>query len=40
MDTVIARLGKPHGIKGEFTVEVRTDRPEEQIGRASCRERV
>lgn len=31
MDTVIARLGKPHGIKGEFTVEVRTDRPEERF---------
>lgn len=31
MDTVIARLGKPHGIKGEFTVEVRTDRPNERL---------
>lgn len=31
MDTVLARLGKPHGIKGEFTVEVRTDRPEERL---------
>ncbi|MGO0603822.1 ribosome maturation factor RimM [Brevibacterium linens] len=31
MDTVIARLGKPHGIKGEITVEVRTDRPEERL---------
>lgn len=31
MDTVIARLGKPHGIKGEFTVEVRTDRPEDRF---------
>ena len=31
MDTVIARLGKPHGIKGEFTVEVRTDRPEDRL---------
>ncbi|QQB14030.1 ribosome maturation factor RimM [Brevibacterium casei] len=31
MDTVIARLGKPHGIRGEFTVEVRTDRPEERL---------
>ncbi|AOP54288.1 MAG: ribosome maturation factor RimM [Brevibacterium aurantiacum] len=31
MDTVIARLGKPHGIKGEFTVEVRTDRPDERL---------
>ncbi|GAA1852561.1 ribosome maturation factor RimM [Brevibacterium marinum] len=31
MDTVIARLGKPHGIRGEFTVEVRTDRPDERF---------
>src|SRR5699024_6946373 len=31
MDTVIARLGKPHGIRGEFTVEVRTDRPEDRL---------
>lgn len=31
MDTVLARLGKPHGIKGEFTVEVRTDRPDERL---------
>lgn len=31
MDTVIARLGKPHGIKGEFTVEVRTDSPDERF---------
>ncbi|WP_453984402.1 ribosome maturation factor RimM [Brevibacterium casei] len=31
MDMVIARLGKPHGIRGEFTVEVRTDRPDERL---------
>lgn len=31
MDTVVARLGKPHGIRGEFTVEVRTDRPDERF---------
>ncbi len=31
MDTVFARLGKPHGIKGEFTVEVRTDHPDERL---------
>ncbi|RBP67922.1 16S rRNA processing protein RimM [Brevibacterium sanguinis] len=31
MDTVFARLGKPHGIRGEFTVEVRTDRPDERL---------
>ncbi|MBE8146537.1 ribosome maturation factor RimM [Brevibacterium sp. XM4083] len=31
MDLVVARLGKPHGIRGEFTVEVRTDRPDERL---------
>lgn len=31
MSTVVARLGKPHGIRGEFTVEVRTDAPEERF---------
>ena len=25
--SVVARLGKPHGIRGEFTAEVRTDDP-------------
>lgn len=31
MSTVVARLGKPHGIRGECTVEVRTDAPEERF---------
>ncbi|MGN6035341.1 ribosome maturation factor RimM [Brevibacterium casei] len=31
MDLVVARLGKPHGIRGEFTVEVRTDRPDDRL---------
>ncbi|MCT4574488.1 ribosome maturation factor RimM, partial [Bacillus thuringiensis] len=26
-----ARLGKPHGIRGEVTVEVRTDEPDERF---------
>lgn len=28
MSQVVARLGKPHGIRGEVTAEVRTDDPE------------
>ncbi|MDP5225576.1 MULTISPECIES: ribosome maturation factor RimM [Arthrobacter] len=28
MELQVARLGKPHGIRGEFTVEVFTDHPE------------
>ena len=27
MDYVVARIGRPHGIRGEVTVEVRTDDP-------------
>ncbi|MEW2327094.1 ribosome maturation factor RimM, partial [Micromonospora chersina] len=25
---IVGRIGKPHGIRGEVTVEVRTDEPE------------
>ncbi|UER53916.1 ribosome maturation factor RimM [Kineosporiaceae bacterium SCSIO 59966] len=28
MDVVVARVGRPHGVRGEVTVEVRTDVPE------------
>ena len=28
MQVVVGRIGKPHGIRGELTVEVRTDDPE------------
>jgi 16S rRNA processing protein RimM len=28
IDVVVGRIGKPHGIRGEVTVEVRTDEPE------------
>ena len=28
MDLVVGRVGKPHGIRGEVTVEVRTDDPD------------
>lgn len=31
MSQVVARLGKPHGIRGEMTVEVRTDDPEDRF---------
>ncbi|GLV77631.1 ribosome maturation factor RimM [Streptomyces hygroscopicus subsp. hygroscopicus] len=29
---VVARIGRAHGIKGEVTVEVRTDEPERRLG--------
>ncbi len=28
VDVVVGRVGKPHGVRGEVTVEVRTDEPE------------
>lgn len=31
MQVVVARVGRPHGIKGEVTVEVRTDEPESRL---------
>ncbi|WP_406207763.1 ribosome maturation factor RimM [Streptomyces decoyicus] len=31
MQLVVARIGRAHGIKGEVTVEVRTDEPELQL---------
>ncbi|MFJ3519437.1 MULTISPECIES: ribosome maturation factor RimM [unclassified Streptomyces] len=32
MELVVARIGRAHGIKGEVTVEVRTDEPELRLG--------
>ncbi len=32
MQVVVGRIGRPHGIKGEVTVEVRTDEPERRLG--------
>ncbi|WP_103501782.1 MULTISPECIES: ribosome maturation factor RimM [Streptomyces] len=32
MQLVVARIGRAHGIKGELTVEVRTDEPEQRLG--------
>jgi len=31
MDVVVARLGRPHGIKGQVSVEVRTDDPQRRL---------
>jgi 16S rRNA processing protein RimM len=31
MRLVVARIGRPHGIRGEVTVEVRTDTPDERF---------
>jgi 16S rRNA processing protein RimM len=31
IDVVIGRIGKPHGIRGEVTVEVRTDEPDRRF---------
>jgi 16S rRNA processing protein RimM len=31
IDVVVGRVGKPHGIRGEVTVEVRTDEPERRF---------
>lgn len=35
MILVVGRLGRPHGIKGDITVEVRTDSPEERFAPGS-----
>ena len=31
MEYVVARIGRPHGVRGEVTVEVRTDTPDERF---------
>ena len=31
VDVVVGRIGKPHGIRGEVTVDVRTDEPERRF---------
>jgi 16S rRNA processing protein RimM len=31
MDRVVARIGRPHGLRGELSVEVRTDVPEQRF---------
>ncbi|MGI8523510.1 MAG: ribosome maturation factor RimM [Nocardioides sp.] len=32
IEVVVGRIGKPHGLRGEVTVEVRTDEPEHRFG--------
>lgn len=36
MEVVVARLGRPHGVRGELTVEVRTDVPEQRFLPGAC----
>jgi 16S rRNA processing protein RimM len=31
IDVVVGRIGRPHGVRGEVTVEVRTDEPERRF---------
>lgn len=38
MQVVVGRIGRPHGIRGEVTVEVRTDTPELRFARGSVLE--
>lgn len=35
MDVIVGRIGRPHGIRGEVTVEVRTDDPEGRLAPGS-----
>ncbi|WP_307828090.1 ribosome maturation factor RimM [Nocardioides sp. SYSU D00038] len=35
VDVVVGRVGKPHGIRGEVTVDVRTDEPERRFAPGS-----
>ncbi len=36
VDVVVGRIGKPHGLRGEVTVDVRTDEPERRFARGSA----
>ncbi|HUR73741.1 MAG TPA: ribosome maturation factor RimM [Sporichthya sp.] len=35
MQLVVGRIGRPHGVRGELTVEVRTDSPEQRFAPGS-----
>ncbi|GAA4129248.1 ribosome maturation factor RimM [Nocardioides fonticola] len=35
IEVVVARIGKPHGLRGEVTVDVRTDEPERRFVRGA-----
>jgi len=36
MQLVVGRVGRPHGLHGEVTVEVRTDDPDQRFAGGSC----
>ncbi|WP_338418218.1 hypothetical protein [Nocardioides houyundeii] len=31
IEVVVGRIGKPHGVRGEVTIDVRTDEPERRF---------
>ncbi len=35
MDLVVGRIGRPHGVRGEVTVDVRTDDPDSRFATGS-----
>ena len=35
VEVVVGRIGKPHGLRGEVTIDVRTDEPERRFARGS-----
>ena len=35
IEVLVGRIGKPHGIRGDVTVDVRTDEPERRFARGS-----
>lgn len=35
MRVVVGRIGKPHGLRGQVTVELRTDEPDERFAPGS-----
>jgi 16S rRNA processing protein RimM len=35
VEVVVGRIGKPHGLRGEVTVDVRTDEPERRFARGA-----
>ena len=36
MDVVVGRIGRAHGVRGELTVEVRTDEPARRFAVGTC----
>ena len=35
IDVLVGRIGKPHGLRGEVTIDVRTDEPEVRFATGS-----